>query len=108
MTTTPNSPQISTPEANAEGMVAPGQENILRSTSRNNNSRAILNCWLASSATRTSCLKATKNCSASWVSKTRLQNSNKTSRATPRNKLSRFTAKRLSTHCRPKASTWLR
>ena len=29
MTTTPNSPQISTPEANAEGMVAPGQENIL-------------------------------------------------------------------------------
>lgn len=29
MTTTPNSPQISTPEANAEGIVAPGQENIL-------------------------------------------------------------------------------
>ena len=29
MTTTPDSPQISTPEANAEGMVAPGQENIL-------------------------------------------------------------------------------
>ena len=30
MTTTPNSPQISTPEANAQGMVAPGQENILK------------------------------------------------------------------------------
>lgn len=29
MTTTPDSPQISTPEASAEGMVAPGQENIL-------------------------------------------------------------------------------
>ena len=107
MTTTPNSPQISTPEANAEGMVAPGQENILEEYIQEQQQRATLNCWLASSATRTSCLRATRNCSASWANKMRRQSSSKALRVTPRSKLSRSMAKKLLTHCKPKASTWL-